>query len=193
MKEVDSNSVERDSDAALDWLAYQYVVGELSERDALAFVERLAVDQRAREALAATVELAYAVTLAGDAYVSTAKTAVHRVNLPRRQSFWLKPVGSLAASAAAALFLAAILQLLWPASHQAESAIDASLLAEWTEIRNVTGDDWSDATARHDTSENGWNGLAALTAPEDIAESSWLLTALAPDAVMPGEKEVHQQ
>jgi hypothetical protein len=183
----------RHDDVDLDWLAYQYLVGELSEHDAASFEQRLAIDQVAREALAAAVELAESVSIAGEATVSPASLTESIGHRGRRDGFWLRPVGSLAASAAAALVFAALLQLLWPANQQAESAFDTSLLSEWTQLRDITSDGWSDAVSRSDLSESEWNGLAATTVPEDFSESSWLLTALAPDAVIPGDSNVHQQ
>jgi hypothetical protein len=191
MNEFDVQLDAREIAAELDWLAYQYLAGELSDNDALAFEERLAVDQVAREALASAVALSQAIILAGEA--SPAHASTHRANLPARDGFWLKPAGWLAASAAAVLVMVTTLQLLWPANRGSESALDSSLLAaEWTEIRDLTEDAWGDA-ARSDTAENGWDGLAAMTAPEDISESNWLLTALAPQAELPGDNEVHQQ
>lgn len=51
--------------ADLDWIAFRYLAGELSETDRLAFDERLAIDQDAREALSAAVELAQVIQLTG--------------------------------------------------------------------------------------------------------------------------------
>jgi hypothetical protein len=192
MNQMTSQSVVRDNDADLDWLSFRYLIGELSDHNVLAFEERLAVDQTAREALATAVELSQAIMVAGEESVSPTRRA-HRVRLPGRESFWLKPVGALAATAAAAFVIAAMLQLLWPASRQSDSAFDTSLLAEWTQMRDAAPDDWSEAALRVDALANGWDGLAATTVPEDISESNWLLTALAPDPVLPGESGVHQQ
>jgi hypothetical protein len=47
------------------FLAFQYIAGELTEAEAAAFEERLAVDQAAREAVARAVEVAQAVTVLG--------------------------------------------------------------------------------------------------------------------------------
>ena len=144
MNHVNSQSVGSDNDADLDWLAYQYVAGELREHDALAFEGRLAVDQSAREALAAAVALSQAIAIAGEACITTTHHA-NQVSLTSREKFWLKPVGSLVASAAAALLVGGMLQLFWPTKRQPESPFDASLLAECTQLRDVTADDWSAA------------------------------------------------
>ena len=48
----------------LDWLAYEYAAGELSDSQCAAFEERLAIDQSAREAVAAAVELIAACQIA---------------------------------------------------------------------------------------------------------------------------------
>lgn len=46
----------------LDWLAFRYVAGEMTDAETLAWEERLATDQTAREAVAAAVELYQAVS-----------------------------------------------------------------------------------------------------------------------------------
>jgi hypothetical protein len=56
----------------LEWLAFQYVAGELPGDDAAGFEERLATDQLAREAVARAVELA---DIAMAAEIHTAEVA----------------------------------------------------------------------------------------------------------------------
>lgn len=46
----------------LDWLAFRYVAGEMTDAETLDWEERLATDQTAREAVAAAVELCQAVS-----------------------------------------------------------------------------------------------------------------------------------
>ena len=53
-------------DGDLDWLAYQYVSGELDDAQLEAFEQRLAGDQSAREAVAVAVELLAACRAAFD-------------------------------------------------------------------------------------------------------------------------------
>src|SRR5947207_5663100 len=49
------------SNGDLDWLAFQYVSGELTPAEAAAFEQTLAEDQAAREAVASVVQTADAV------------------------------------------------------------------------------------------------------------------------------------
>jgi hypothetical protein len=82
-------------DTDLDWLAYQYAAGELSVSQLSAFEERLAVDQSAREAVAAAVELIAACQVVFEQH-SVAPTATasplsqasprQRTASPRRQT-----------------------------------------------------------------------------------------------------------
>ncbi len=191
MKELDLQFA-RESEADLDWLAAQYFACELRDHDAAVFENRLAVDQTAREALAQAVELSRAITLSGESSISPAGAALKRPTMPMRDSFWLKPAGWLAASAAAVLVMGVTLNLLW--SPNSSGGLESSLLAsEWTEIRDLTEDAFSDPAARIEVTENGWDGLAATTAPEDLGEANWLLTALAPHDLGPAENKVQQQ
>ncbi len=193
MKEADVQ-FGRESEGDLDWLAHQYFAGELRDHDATVFENRLAVDQIAREALARSVELCQAITLSGESCISPVRSAISQPTRRMRDSFWLKPAGWLAASAAAVMIMGTMLNLLWSPNSGSHSDLNSSLLAsEWTEIRNLTEDAFSDPTSRNESSENGWDGLSATTAPDDLGESNWLLTALAPSAELPGENKVHQQ
>jgi hypothetical protein len=56
---------DREFDTELDWLAFQYVVGELSGEVFAEFESRLLGDQQAREAVAAAVELELALRAVG--------------------------------------------------------------------------------------------------------------------------------
>jgi hypothetical protein len=191
MKELDAK-FGRESEADVDWLADQYVAGELSDHDAIAFEDRLALEQSAREALARSVELFQAITLSGESCISPVRSAINQPTMRMRDSLWLKPAGWLAASAAAVLVMGVTLKFLW--SPISSGGLESSLLAsEWTEFRDLTEDAFGDPASRNELTESGWDGLAATTAVEDLGESNWLLTALAPSAELPGENKVHQQ
>lgn len=74
-------------DLELDWLAFQYVAGELSTEETARFEERLAVDQQAREAVASAVELAEVAVFVEQRPVELATTkaaGVSRVHWTRR-------------------------------------------------------------------------------------------------------------
>ena len=66
MTPLDSRPFASDSfEADPGFVAFRYVAGELTDAEAAAFEERLAVDQAAREAVARAVEIAQAVTVLG--------------------------------------------------------------------------------------------------------------------------------
>lgn len=124
----------------LDWLAFRYIAGELSEPEAAEFEERLAVDQAAREAVARSVELTSTLAAtreesttveAGSATSRTWKAVAGRGSLSR--SRW----GLLASTAALALLTTIV---WWPSSSRDEvSVTDAEthdaeqLVAMWSD------------------------------------------------------------
>ena len=94
---------------SLNWLAVQYVLGELAESEALAFEERLAVDQVACEAVADATRLTLALQSAvADVVTVAAPEAAPLVVRPAKttpRGSWLALAG---ATTAAAGLLAAV-------------------------------------------------------------------------------------
>lgn len=124
----------------LDWLAFRYIAGELSEPEAAEFEERLALDQDAREAVARSVELtstlatsldASAKSEAGSLTSRNSKVVASRSSLSRAR--W----GLLASTAALALLTTIV---WWPSSSRDDLAVtdaethDAEqLVAMWSD------------------------------------------------------------
>jgi len=80
------NANDKPIDNELDWLAYQYVAGEFSHAERDSFEERLAIDQAAREAVAAAVELSSACRAAFAADSVRPAHVVSRRSTPSGQS-----------------------------------------------------------------------------------------------------------
>ncbi len=97
----------RDRDS-LNWLAVQYVLGELHESEACAFEERLAVDLVACEAVAAATRLTLCLRIGADQLavselpmVALPDQAVRRVGVkaPAPRGSWLALAGATMAAA----------------------------------------------------------------------------------------------
>lgn len=114
----------------LDWLAFQYIAGELSVDDAAQFESRLAIDQMAREAVAAAVELSEVAAIAecrpvelAHAQATHSQSTHWQSSLSRRalaQRNWVRGFAWAGWGAAACLLcLALIQQSNWkPWGHQ---------------------------------------------------------------------------
>lgn len=88
-------------DEELDWLAFCFVTGELSEGDAAAFEQRLSVDQAAREAVAQAVELCQAAAVVCSREVEQPSPAC----VAKRAASWSLPLAWMSIGASAALVL----------------------------------------------------------------------------------------
>jgi hypothetical protein len=84
----------------LEWLAFQYIAGELSVEEAESFERRLEADQSAREVLARTVQISQAIAALPPQTVAVDKHPVRRRSL----ASWVVPIAA-AASLAFALGL----------------------------------------------------------------------------------------
>lgn len=119
----------RECENQIEWTAFCYVAGELSDEDAARFEEQLAADQSAREALARAVELTQAI--------AAAESLPAVVELPQRSGRWTKRLSWMAVGAAASLLVA----FLWSTSgigtreHTAGIRNVRELAAYWTETR----------------------------------------------------------
>jgi hypothetical protein len=100
----------------LDWLAFQYVAGELPADEAARFEERLAVDQQACEAVADAVELAEVTCTVIERPVVELSAAKQ----PRLD--WARSVAWMGCGAAACLMFVALVQPanrnLRPSNHE---------------------------------------------------------------------------
>ena len=73
MNNVSHNPADVDRSDDLDWLAFQYVAGELSPAETVAFEDRLACDRHACEAVARMMQTVDALAVAvpaADAYLA---------------------------------------------------------------------------------------------------------------------------
>jgi anti-sigma factor RsiW len=73
----------RDPENDSDWLAFQYLAGELSKSKAAEFESRLGEDEAAQRALGRMVELSLAVSAAGPAVFEACGAAVERPEVRR--------------------------------------------------------------------------------------------------------------
>ena len=171
----------------LDWLAFQYVAGEMSPPDAEAFETRLLDDQPAREAVAAAVELCQAV----EATCSAPGRAGAATTLPasRMSATWMAPAAWLAAGAAACLLVVASIQWLSAPNKSGENRMargssdaDLELALAWSDVRQLQSEGAEadaaiepddDSLASSFTDELESDSSAQFDAP------SWILNALA--------------
>lgn len=116
----------------LDWLAFQYVIGELSEADRVAFELRLEDDQAAREAVARAVELSAAILVHPSAFqhpaVAGLASAAPRGSI-RKMAAW---VGALAAAVLVGL-------ALWPKPTlpPAHGVGESDVALAWNQLRQA--------------------------------------------------------
>jgi hypothetical protein len=93
------------SDRELDWLAFRYIAGELTDGESSEFESRLATDQEACEAVSKAVELAEVTSMAN-------RGPLVEVSLPRASNHpdWTRRVAWMVCGAAACLVLMVIAQ-----------------------------------------------------------------------------------
>jgi anti-sigma-K factor RskA len=120
---IDPN--ESPTEADLNWLAEQYVLGELDESAGEAFETRLASDQSAREAVACAAALLAATLAAGSALPDVRSLAISRTNKLALRTAWFSGI-------AAALALTAF--LVWQ-SNSLTSESNSQLARTWSETR----------------------------------------------------------
>jgi hypothetical protein len=181
--------------ADLDWLAYQYVAGEMCAADYEAFEERLAADQSARQAVATAVELIAACQagLGARPVIKPAATS------PRRRTAFRLAV--LSAGLAASLTIAWLGQFQGRGSDPgladrdsidrgsswvgSESSGGPQLALMWADLgENLTAETapLGDVPLEAPEANGVSNGTAASGEDNDLAAPDWLMAALSDDA-----------
>ncbi len=165
---------------SLNWLAVQYVLGELSESDQFAFEERLASDSSACEAVAEATRLTLALQSAVTDVVTIAApaTAIPSVRSakPTPRGSWLALAG--ATTAAAGLLAAMSLGPNSPRQDQL-ARVDRSaseLVSLWR-----TGS----SAAEVDADESD---VEVAEASPDVAVPNWLFAAVSLEQGKPAEE-----
>ena len=165
----------------LNWLAFCYVVDELSPADALSFEERLASDQAAREALAEAVLLTQALAAV------PSDIEVSRKHDRTRHYAMQKPLGWIAIGAAACLALV-VLADGWLAKPKgvrtAANKSNESLALAWA---NSTLAMEPEANAETDMLLAGLDdGDTAIDLDNPVVIPNWMLEAVsAPGTALP--------
>lgn len=170
----------------LDWLAFQYVAGEMSPPEADAFEARLLDDQHAREAVAAAVELCQAVeatcSMASDAVPATVLSA-------SRSATWMVPAAWLTLGAAACLLVVASIHWLdsstppaskWVASSASEH--DLELALAWSDVRELQSQGFEADPAidnDDDSLESSFSDEIESESSDPLDAPSWIVNALA--------------
>jgi hypothetical protein len=183
----------------LAWLAFRYIADEMPAGEVESFEGRLAVDQAAREAVAAAVELAQAVTavLADVLSIESARhltlTTRHSPPTPHsaRSRRWVRPVGWMAAGAAACLAAVLLLPRLGVLRDWARGRSEHAAVPNETSRLAVL---WASAAFGEHAEQwavEGWSGEESdMTDDLDEADASapaWLLRAVFGGEAAPDE------
>lgn len=189
-------------DTELDWLAFQYIAGELNEGESSEFESRLATDQDACEAVAKAVELAEVTSMAE-------RGPVVEVRLPRPSNAdWARRVTWMVCGAAACLLLLVIAQHIESKGPAAIASVESAgelrdaeqiapvgrripegspeLALAWVHARsNTTTVELADASGLPvDELVLDVTGLSEITAP------TWMVAALEGLSVQPDAEEI---
>ena len=181
------------TNSELDWQAFRYIAGEMTEPEGAAFELQLADDQLAREAVARAVELTETVSACH--FDLDDEIVAAEVELPRsvKRIGWWSAVVWASLGAAASLLLVLTLQGKWkndsplagafPSQSDLQSDSTGELAEAWSETREPlngeeftgsisleTGDD-ADLAESDDT-------LPELNVDEEVAAPEWMLAAL---------------
>jgi hypothetical protein len=188
------------NDSDLNWLAFRYVAGEMPDVELATFEQSLAESQPAREAVAAAVLLAQAVTLAENTAAGPQRDLVPAGPALRRPT-WRGHLAWALVGGAASLLIVGGLQM-WrdmraPANAVARNrpatAEDLSGLAsQWTAAGefdfDVADNGSSERRDVDDSSDASRTNLAMSELFEDITAPDWLLAAVSseqPSPMMP--------
>ncbi len=152
----------------LQWTAFRYIAGELSHADAEAFEARLADDQAAREAVAASVQMTQAVASISDEITAGDETADEQ----RRKNRWA--IVAIVVSAACLLMASSIL-FTQPDSQTGLSQSDARA--------DQIVDAWANAAETIPPSvDSVANGLEESVDDEsEVVVPEWMLAAVSED------------
>jgi hypothetical protein len=173
---------ERERDSELDWLAFCYAAGELSDADTEAFEARLAEEQPAREALARAVELTQTVAAAEAKTGDFVLPAAHTPHNWNTRLSWMA-IGGLA-SLLLAMFWSGIVDPTWKSAQRGfNAASQRSLAWAWnetrTEIANVREAGlWPSISGSNGDGEDDFS-LDFRGDDDSVDEApSWMLAAL---------------
>ena len=183
-------------ESELQWLAVQYVSGEMTEAKAALFEQRLAEDEAACEAVASAVQTSLAIRQAFETPAeatspvreTSPETTVTRTvpshTTTSRGARWL----SLVASAAAVIIVLVVTQ-----NHEPETVTDNSreLAVLWTQAADVLPVDLTEAPLEDETTNAGEESVADSDsdrlAPVDLVDvPEWLLVGLESQEGKPG-------
>ena len=157
----------------LDWLAFQYIAGELAADDCDRFEEQLAGDQAAREAVARAVELSGAIQRA---HSPAAPVDIIRESRSIRESQRGSRRLAIQMSAGVAACLAIVLglyQALRPAAPTSDSSSMAGL---------------EDTSADKQDLAIAWSETSPVVTGEELEERELFVDMLAVDALTGGEE-----
>ena len=186
--EMNSDARARET-ADLDWLAFQYIAGELTDEQTRAFEGRLASDQEACEAVAAAVELSEITALVEKcpAYRVTAKPTPHVPVTASSPLSWARSLAWMGCGAVACLLVVALAQRAGPPERLAENDLDQGparqvadgspeLALVWAQARSDGAIEFSaepaDAVLPADALLQGESA-------NEISTPSWMITAVA--------------
>lgn len=180
----------------LQWLALQYVSGEMTEAQAALFEEQLADDEAACEAVASAVQTSLAIRQAFEApaeETAPVRQTAAEVTVIRpapshtttsRGARWI----SLVASAAAVIIVLVVTQ-----NHEPETVADNNreLAVLWTQAADVLPVDLTEAPLEDETANAGNETVADSDsdrlAPVDLVDvPEWLLVGLESQEGQPG-------
>lgn len=186
-----ARSNEPDEPGELDWLAFQYVAGELSPAEAVAFEERLACDRHACEALARMMQTVDALAVAVPARTSLRPRTV----LQPRTATPLEPVRGVPSSpvrvralvglitAACVMAVAVFVSQPAPLSRNVETVSRGDRASEIVSL-------WADTAGEADA-ENERLDRAILGEDSDLSVPGWMISAVE-YAAKEGEPEMEE-
>lgn len=158
----------------LQWLAFQYIAGELGPEDSAAFESRLANDQAACEAVAGAVELAEMMALAENRVAAPVAPVISKT-----KSAWTRRLTWMACSAAACLAFLLVVQPFSRSRLQSDSVVvsggsqSPELALAWAQTRDaiVVGDS-------QDAIDVGMSPETEMAMEDSISAPSWMLEAV---------------
>lgn len=181
------------TNSELDWQAFLYIAGEMTEPETAAFELRLANDQLAREAVARAVELTETVSACHFDLDEQAVGAQVEVSRGARRFGWRSAVVWASLGAAASLLLVLALQGMWsndspvagsfPSQSDLPNESTGELAEAWSETREPLNDEeftgliLVEATDDADLAESD-AVLMQLNVDDDLTAPEWMLAAL---------------
>jgi hypothetical protein len=178
------------NDSDLNWLAFRYITGEMAETEVAAFEQSLAESQPAREAVAAAVRLAQAVTLCESAQTSASSGPIRAAATIPPATWRGRLVWALLGAAATVLFASGL--QMWRdakappnvvARNRPAAAENLSELAlQWTAAGGFEFDAADNGSSERrsfdDSSDTGHGSLIMSELFDDVSAPDWLVAAL---------------